>query len=72
MEVSSLEKLRDRIEAHCQRNGITVEDHNRKMNNLRQRAIQGQRVVYPILHDLYHFKYSACLYDPYRDVEWII
>lgn len=72
MEVSSLERLQARIEAHCNLNGITEADHRRKMDNLSERARSGQRVVFVIYHNLYHFKYSSCLYDPYRDVEWII
>lgn len=72
IQVNSLERLRERIKVHCKKNGITEADHRLKMENLYQRALRGQRVVYPIYHNLYHFKHSACLYDPYRDVEWII
>lgn len=63
-----LERLRENQRRHCKKLGITMEQHQTKMENLGKQMIAGNRVMKPIFHDAYSFeKVPDKFYNPYTD-----
>lgn len=63
----SLEKMETYLESNLLNRGVTREQHDTKMNNLRKLAIEGYLLINPIAHGVYVIAGKDELYNPYTD-----